>query len=170
MTNNQAERWEPVGVSEDYEVSDMGRIRSSVTGQIKEPTFGSNGAALVNLKIGSSWSVRCVSVLVAEAFLAPRPAGHMVVHRDGDRTNTALSNLGYLPLGKRVPNNPKERGRYLVGKLDSKRAQEIRQRARAGECGRGLAEEYGISASLVSEIKNGSKWAGRPQMGKSKGE
>ena len=167
MNSNQTEQWKPILESEFYEVSNLGRIRLVTTREIKKPTIGANGAALVNIKLRSSWSVRCVSGLVAGAFLGPRPRGHMVAHKDHDRTNTALSNLHYVPLGWRTADNPTERGRYLVGKLDSSQAREIRKRARDGECGRRLAEEFGVSAPLVSQIKSGSKWAGTKRTRKS---
>lgn len=34
-------------------------------------------------------------VLLAEAFIGPRPEGHFVLHRDDDRTNNSLENLYY---------------------------------------------------------------------------
>jgi len=39
---------------------------------------------------------RLVHVLVAAAFLGPKPAGHQVNHKDGDKANKAAYNLEYL--------------------------------------------------------------------------
>ena len=46
----------------------------------------------------------------------------------------------------------------MVGKLTKARAAEIRRRALAGELTRNLAEEFGVSSALVSNIKHGVKW------------
>jgi hypothetical protein len=60
--------------------------------------------------------------MVAETYLGPRPPGRMVRHRDEDRANCALDSLIYVRLGGRVPDNPAERGRYLVGKLEAEKS------------------------------------------------
>src|SRR5262245_44844739 len=43
-----------------------------------------------------------VHILVAAAFLGPRPAGYDIDHIDNDRDNNWLSNLRYLPHSENV--------------------------------------------------------------------
>lgn len=51
-------------------------------------------AVTIRYDDGSKRNV-CVHVLVAEAFLGPRPAGLQVRHRDDDKQNARASNLVY---------------------------------------------------------------------------
>jgi hypothetical protein len=41
--------------------------------------------------------LRAVAALVLEAFVSPRPRGHLTGYADGDRTNVALLNLSWIP-------------------------------------------------------------------------
>jgi hypothetical protein len=82
----------------------------------------------------------------------------MIRHKDDDKTNCAVSNLAYVPLGFRQPRMAAEQGRYLVGKLSRKQAGEIKRRAKAGEAAKALAIEFGVNPTLVSNIKHGKKW------------
>lgn len=151
------EVWQAIDASCAYEVSQFGRVRWA-DGRIKLPTTSRDGTLVVNLYANGRNCVRAVHTLVAGAFLGPRPAGHMVVHKDNDPTNCHAVNLSYQPLSRREPRWASERGRYLVGKLTQARAAEIRRRALAGELTRNLAEEFGVSSALVSNIKHGVKW------------
>jgi hypothetical protein len=106
---------------------------------------------VINLYSNKKTNVRNLRSIVAEAFLRPRRPGEMTVHQDGDQLNCAASNLAYAPLGLRRP-------KYTPAKLTRLQADEIRKRARAGESVTSLAREFGVSAPLVSNIKNLVKW------------
>lgn len=104
------ETWKPVvGYEGKYEVSDLGRVRSvtrtitqlgrggvpfsrGVVGRVLRPGVASNGYPTVAI---GRYNTRTVHSLVAEAFLGPCPAGCEVLHLDGTRTNSVLSNLRY---------------------------------------------------------------------------
>lgn len=151
------EVWKPVDASGAYEISSHGRVRWA-DGRIKRPTITRDGALVVNLYANGKTNVLAVRTLVALAFLGPRPIGYMVVHNDKDQSNCRAANLSYSPLSLREPRQTSERGTYLVGKLTRDQATEIRMRALTGHSTRALAEEFGISSSLVSDIKYGRKW------------
>jgi hypothetical protein len=153
------EQWSPVGRLGFFEVSSWGRVRASRTGRIKPPTVAKSGFMVVNLYAAGRSSVRNVHSVVAEAFLGPRPSRMMVGHRDGDRRNNRPENLEYRPLGQRSPNGwspwiESKNGR----KLSRAEADEIRRRAGLGGSTTALAEEFGISAPMVSSIKHGRRW------------
>jgi hypothetical protein len=152
------EEWRPVGESGVYEVSNLGRIRSACDHQVKEPSNTDAGVLVVNLYESGRCNVLAVHSVVAEAFLGARPKGFMVQPTDGDRTHCAASNLAYVPLGMRIPRKESDRGRPLAGKLTREQAAEIRSRAKAGEAVKNLAGSFGVSSSLVSNIKHGKKW------------
>jgi hypothetical protein len=96
------EHWRPVVEYEGfYDVSDLGRVCSRPRpgtkrgGRILKLPLNSHGYPIVSLSRDNSHVTRPVHVLVAEAFIGPRPAGFHVCHNDGDRTNDALANLRY---------------------------------------------------------------------------
>jgi hypothetical protein len=101
-------RW-VVGHEGQYEVSDLGNVRSvdrvgqqngrggkshvhSFRGRMLRPGIGGNGYPTVALGRGNT---RTVHSLVAEAFIGPVPLGMEVLHRDGTRTNAQADNLRY---------------------------------------------------------------------------
>lgn len=97
--------WRPVvGYESTYEVSNTGVVRSLdrrdgrgawIRGRVLKtcPNFG--GYPHVKLALNGTARGAAVHVLVAAAFLGPRPDGLQVHHRDGDRTNPNIDNLEY---------------------------------------------------------------------------
>jgi hypothetical protein len=99
---SKPERWLPVvGYEGLYEVSDFGRVRSLPRpgtqrgGRILKLPPNSGGYPVVSLSRANRHVTRPVHVLVAAAFLGPRPNGMQVCHNDGHRTNAVLANLRY---------------------------------------------------------------------------
>lgn len=103
------ETWRPVVGHAEYEVSDLGRVRSldrswqqrsrggtfythMKRGQLLRPGIASNGYPTVALGRGNT---RTVHSLVADAFLGCAPEGCEVRHKDGNRKNPCLDNLEY---------------------------------------------------------------------------
>jgi hypothetical protein len=105
--------------------------------------------------------------LVAAAFLGPCPAGKECNHKDGNRTNAALSNLEYVTqsentlhsyrvLGRKpAPSYGEEHGR---AKLKEEQVFEIIRRYKGGERQTALASHYDVSQTLVSQIVSGQTW------------
>ena len=155
-----------------YQVSSYGRVKSSdrivrrkdgiekrQAGRILKT---SKARPHVNLCIEGKQISRRVSVLVAEAFLGPRPAGLRVCHWDGDSTNNRLENLRY--------GTPKENeadklrhGRRASGERNGKaqlteeQVAEIRRRVSAGETQAAVAAEFGVTQGYVSQLVNGKR-------------
>lgn len=94
------ERWRDIpGFGGDYQVSEEGKIRSfkrCYTGRVlKQYVNAHNGYCYVCLcKNGESRQYR-VHCLVAETFLGRRKGEEQVNHKDGNKTNNAVSNLEY---------------------------------------------------------------------------
>jgi hypothetical protein len=91
----------------DYEVSDLGRVRSWIAHagrplpHLIRPGLSTGGYEQLSMRIpGVEGSRRTVAVhrIVAAVFLGPRP-GHArrvhVCHNDGDKRNNAITNLRY---------------------------------------------------------------------------
>jgi DNA-binding NarL/FixJ family response regulator len=85
-----------------------------------------------------------------------------VRHKDGDNYNCRAENLTYAPIAAAISKNSRKAGRYLTGKLNSQLAEDIRERSTRGEAVGQLAQEYGVSTSLISNIKHGKKWREQP--------
>lgn len=173
----EGEEWRPVvGYEGQYEVSNMGRVRSldrtimrknghpqTIHGKILHPSHASKGARdrssihYVNVGLNNVKSKRkpWVHTLVAEAFLGPRPPGHDVMHINGIRDDNRLSNLKY---GSRSENNismydyGKKSG---SGKLFPEDVLAIRKRLAMNEPGPSIAKDYGVHFCTIYRIKNG---------------
>ena len=80
-----------------YQVSDLGRVRST---KHKKPrilktsmtTSGYPSVRLYQHNVGRTWTIHSLVML---AFAGECPDGMCVLHLDGSRTNTELSNLTY---------------------------------------------------------------------------
>lgn len=94
------EKWLPVvGFEGYYQVSDLGRVYSIRTKRIMRQSIVANRYPGVRLKVDGAGKTLRTHVLVALAFIGPRPdMGGVrvdVCHNDGDPLNPALSNLRY---------------------------------------------------------------------------
>ncbi len=107
------EEWRPVpGYEGIYEVSSLGRVRSlartatsggapyPVPAKILRQASSGNGFRCVHLSWHGRGQTFGVHVLVAMAFIGPRPEGGNCVahHKDGDRGNNSADNIDWLPM------------------------------------------------------------------------
>lgn len=91
------EEWRVVEVAPDYEVSNLGRIRSHKgrKPRILRPCVNPLGYHNQTLFEGGRAIFTTAHVLVMAAFVGPRPDGMDIRHLDGDPSNNRLSNLAY---------------------------------------------------------------------------
>ncbi|MDI1263898.1 MAG: NUMOD4 domain-containing protein [bacterium] len=159
-----------VGHAGEYEVSNLGRVRSldrewpqvsrsgavythHKRGRVLRPGRATAGHLTVALGRGNS---RLVHHLVLEAFVGPCPAGHECRHLNGQEDCNALSNLKWDTRGNNTRDKKWHRGcsRYILTPpqiVEIKRAQ---QRPYVGQ-GRALAARYGVHESTISCVKLG---------------
>lgn len=157
------EIWRPVpGFEGSHSVSNFGRVRYE---------------AILNTRISRRGYVRCtlaakgrradphIHVLVAAAFLGPRPPGHHVHHKDGNKLNPRLDNLEYV--------SPEAHGVLTAAQGVTRGTNNARARLteddvraiRAADCQRGrkirwaeLAKRYGVSEHTIRSIRERSTW------------
>lgn len=123
--------------------------------------LGTNGY----LQFGADKKKLRVHRVVAEAFLGPCPEGCEVAHKDGNQANNAASNLEYVPHSvnekmKRLHGTAPIGSKNGASKLSQAQVDDIVDRVRNGKRGtaRQVAQEYGISESLVSMLVSGKRW------------
>ena len=93
-----AETWRPIPSTGGlYEASDQGQVRSLhwKTPRVLRSNADCDGYLFLTTCVGGQKLNRKVHVLVAEAFIGPRPAGQEVRHRNGDQLDNSPGNLVY---------------------------------------------------------------------------
>jgi len=160
--------WRPVVGHEDrYEVSRFGEVRHRYRRTIRKLSVGSSGYLLVSLSKPGRRAGNVtlnVHVLVAAAFIGPRPAGYDICHNDGDKTNNRADNLRYAPrvwnIREKWDHGTMARGDNVGGsKLTPEKVREIRCLHEMGATNPQIAEVFGISPPNVSQIVLRRTWS-----------
>jgi hypothetical protein len=153
-----------------YAVSDRGRVlsmnyrRSGLPGLLSLDSL-SNGYPLVTLTAGGKCRTWTVHVLVASAFLGPRPEGMHVNHKDGIKTNNCASNLEYVTPLENIEHAFRTGLRHTRGeknsqaKLTASQVIEVHRMLRLGLTQREIGAHFGVCGTSVSNIKRGKKWS-----------
>lgn len=173
------EEWRPVPEWEDfYEVSNQGRVRTKqrlttcsdgrvlpIPLRVRKTPIGKRGYPVVSLRAcGCKFKLVPVHVLVAKAFLGPRPPKNEVRHKDGVKTNNHVDNLEWGTTSDnqndRAKHGTSNRGeRCGTSVLKEHDVRSIRELRSAGLTQRAIAEEFGISREHVRDIILGKKWS-----------
>lgn len=172
-----SEEWRPIaGSSGWYEVSSFGQVRSwkarsqrgwlnraEAPRLLKAPKNG-NGYPQVKVITGGMARTVGVHVLVAEAFIGPRPSGDMhVCHGDGNPVNNHASNLRYDTRQENVADMIRH-GTIALGEVNGKskltepQVREIKTLLREGGTRRGIAGKFGVTHSAINSIASGESW------------
>ena len=175
--------WHPViGYEGLYEVSNLGNVRSvdrttsvfryGKTYQAKKrgkqlklhaDRGGYLTATLYNVSLGKNLKIS-VHILVAEAFIGPRPEGLDVLHGiSGQKVNTP-ENLSYGSSSKnmldRVRDGTDNRGeKHPHALLTRDEVEFIRRADRSRGKAQAIAEIFGISRDTVYKIRSGKTWS-----------
>jgi hypothetical protein len=154
-----AEEWRPIaGTADRYWVSSLGRVRGP-KGNILKPAPNSHGYP----RCVASPRGRCfVHILVAEAFIGPRPVGMVINHKDMDPSNPAANNLEYITRSQNILYSS-VRGRPTgargersgAAKLSESAVREIRTSALPL---RALARRFGVDHKTIRKAKSGETW------------
>jgi predicted XRE-type DNA-binding protein len=169
------EEWRKINWSEDYEVSNLGRVRSwKPYGRSKnkpiKPYIKSqwllNGYPAVIITNGKDRKSCMVHTLVAESFIGPRPDGYVIAHKDDNRKNNKLNNLRYATRSDNIKdalkNNKMKVGEnHPNAKLSSLQVAEVRHLViDLGWTHQRVANLFNVSKSSVNQIINNKKRVG----------
>jgi hypothetical protein len=172
-TFNSIEIWKPViGFDGNYEVSDLGRVRSleritkipngwrTFPSKVLKPIFAGTGYLVANLCVNGKKKQKHIHAMVLDAFVGPSPYGNQACHKNGIRSDARLDNLRW----DTIKNNHADKmghGTHLFGeahgnaKLTNSQAAEIKYSI---ESRAAIASRFGISASTVKKIRIGKAW------------
>jgi len=149
-----------------YDVSDLGELRNRVTGERHNGWLDSKGYRAVRLrKNGKSKSIR-LHILVARAFLGPRPASKEANHKDGVKTNNNRGNLEYISHLENMRHcfSHGLRKIHWTQILSWKDVLDMRTKFSDGHSYSSIAASYGMSYSATWQAVNGITWKGEPKI------
>lgn len=165
------ERWLPVRRYEGrYEVSALGRVRRINRGLNRGALVlkqrGVNGYKVVALRglNHAALRSRLVHLLVAEAFLGPKPDGRQVNHKDCNKGNNASFNLEYVTPCENM-HHARLNGRLALGsrngsaRLSDAAIRTICKERRDGRTHQELAERFHVARSTISRVLSGESWS-----------
>lgn len=90
------EIWKPIPDFPNYEVSNLGRVRSLKTNALLRPGLGGVGYLTVALYENGKAISKSVHQLVAETFISKPSTEFVVNHKDGNKTNNNVDNLEFV--------------------------------------------------------------------------
>ena len=164
------EVWKPVvGYETYYEVNSAGRVRNVAHGgRLVHGFVEPNGHRRVHLVAPGRPGRGCaVHVLVAEAFLGPRPPGHVVNFKNDNTFDTSVGNLEFVtrPCWNKLA---ARRGRCTPGwkhgeqnihaKLTAVQVRELRALRQEGWSIRALADQFGVAVATAHRAATGRCW------------
>lgn len=122
------ENWKPIRSGENYEVSDLGRVRNSYGKILKPFTDKDQTYDRVQLHEDGRKKKVMVHTLVAEAFIGPKPNGYEIDHLNTNIHDNRLCNIKYVSQEENR-NNPitkfnREVSRIRRAILSGKKSQE----------------------------------------------
>jgi hypothetical protein len=155
------ETWKDIpGYEGKYRVSDLGRLKSSVTGRVLKLAIMPNG--YLGILLGGKRKL--IHTLVLEAFVGPCPIGMEACHfPDRNPSNNHLTNLRW----DTPKNNQKDRlahGTHQHGvrnpnaKLNELEVCQIRRMVSLGYGPVQVAREFNVSRSTIHRITTGRSW------------
>lgn len=99
--------------------------------------------------------------LIARTFIGPRPEGHQINHKNGNKADNRVQNLEYVTQSDHLQAEFRKNPYRRNVKLTFKDAQEIRHLLKKGVDKRQLAKQYAISERNLQAIKNNQIWKPR---------
>jgi hypothetical protein len=178
------ETWLPVTVTENYEVSDFGRVRSwriwgalpgcyrnsgGTVGRAKSPRMLSQrtnryGYRAVSLMVDGRLKYFVVHRLVAMAFIGPPPPGkNEVRHLDGDPANNVPGNLAWGDqqdnANDKVGHGRSLKGtKYPLAKLDDEKVRQAVALHEQGLTYEQIGTRLGAGPGAIGRIIRGEGW------------
>ena len=152
------EYWLPVPCWEGlYEVSSHGRLRRG--GRIIKGCTNAAGYQNVILR-GRGNRSTCIHILVAEAFIGPRPDGMVVRHGENGASDNSVGNLSYGTQKQNI-HDKKRDGTWQIADTAARRTLTSDQVViiyQSAKTSPELAEDFGVDQTTIRAIWRGKNW------------
>lgn len=119
------------------------------------PEPDGQGYATIKVTLGQQSQTVRRHTIVLTALKGPRPTGAVCRHLDGNPANDSPSNLAWGSQTENMQDAVAHGTHYTGAKLTEHEIREIIARRRAGESGKSLAKEFGISEQRVCDYFKG---------------
>jgi NUMOD4 motif/HNH endonuclease len=172
VAKEQLEIWKPIPENPDYQVSNLGRVKSfknyrnlSRRGNILKGWVNQDGYRMVSIPYNGIYKNTLVHILVCTAFNGLKSnTKYEVCHRDGNKLNNNPSNLRWDSHKSNSEDSVKHavllRGtRHRSAKLTEGKVREIRKLITQGISHRELAAKFNVSPSSIYLIIKRTNWA-----------
>ncbi len=160
-----SERWLPVPGFHNYQISDLGRVRSLRTFRILAQYVNARGYAQLNLWKDSRPTSFLVHRLVAMTFLGGIPWGYQVNHRSGDKLDNRVENLEIVTAQENLDHarangllRPRRGEDHPNAKLTEEDVRTIRRLHAAGVSILEISYQYRVGPSTVYSIVMRTSW------------
>lgn len=153
---NPAEAWQDIPGFQDYQASDLGRVRSHKSGEwrlLRATPHSKTGYLAVSLRVNGRYITRSVHRLVAATFFG-EAEGRDVNHKNGDKHDNRLANLEYLTRGDNHRHAYRTRLRQPVGKKLTDEEVRLIAELKGEVAQQQLADRFGVSRSTIGFIHN----------------
>ena len=94
MTTTE-EEWKVIENAKNYEISNYGQVKNTITKRILKPTL-INGYLAVGLRVNNKTIMSFAHRLVATCFMVCLDETYVVNHKDGIKTNNSVENLEWV--------------------------------------------------------------------------
>lgn len=169
------ENWKPVPVpdyADRYEISDQGQLRKlaymDTNGRWRETKIIKSdidwsGYPAFTLRSGAMSLKKRAHVLVAGAFLGPKPDGLEICHNDSNPLNCRADNLRYDTrksnfADKKLAGTENTGSRHGMSKITENDVLRIRALRKAGVSVKDILLEFNIGRSTVYQIIERRRW------------
>lgn len=131
------------------------------------PALKGKGYLQVSIKTATTIRPIGVHVLVADAYIGPRPKGMLVRHLDDNPKNNHPSNLRYGTYldnahDRLINGGYKRGGEHVNAKLTNQQSEEIRDLRRKGVKVKELAEKFDISIATIECVIYNKHYLNKP--------
>ena len=165
IIKRNTEIWKEVKGYPDYQISNMGRVKSfkNNSSKLLKMVEGSNGYSRITLQNEKSFNFR-IHILIISHFGIPKPSPiHQCNHKDGDKSNNWNTNLEWMTPKQNNQHaratglNNQYGANQLFAKLTDKIVKKIRK-SYGDYSQEYLGKLYRVSQSVISNVVNNQAW------------
>lgn len=153
------EIWKKTHLSDDYEVSNLGRVKSLKKGSEKILRIGKNTKGYNHLVLSLSGKQKCITIhrLVCEAFIENPNNYKQINHKDGVKTNNNVKNLEWC--NNSINQKHACKNGLQNTKLNSDDVVMIRNFIKLNVyTQKEIAEAFNVDPSIISDINTRKIW------------